>query len=431
VKRILFVLNKPNRELAIMNAIKSELAVLAPSAVTRIIPYDGQFMDAVLEFRPDVMMTFPMTSISLAAPYYVFKRLFGTRVLCYRAEGIIDPHSPQSVTNHVGYDRYGPQLVDGEIFWGPGPARIIGNALLAARKLSSAERIRYFGYSRLERYYGAPAPAGLAPLPEAVAARLAAQSRDRIVLLATGFHFANYTREMIFAAKDLDAENRCDELLATIEEVKRFRAAWIAATRQAAAENPDLLFVLKKHPIERREDYGELESVPNVLYVWQDVDIGDLAERAGIFFHYGSTALADAYLAGVPAVYVYSREPRCRAWFSDMGWPSARSIATDEIAQAVREFRAGSIVHDPRDARVKEVLEFNFNIRQGEDYRPSRQIAQFLLQEDKAQRPSLLDTHMWRALSRHYYYHYYSNVRRVVGRPIKRALKTAMARFRQ
>ena len=68
-----------------------------------------------------------------------------------------------------------------------------------------------------------------------------------------------------------------------------------------------------------------LAGTGNVEYVWQDVDIGDLIEHSAVFLHYGSTSLVDAYLARVPAVYVYSREPRCRHWFTDMGWPSARA----------------------------------------------------------------------------------------------------------
>ena len=425
MKRIAFVLNKPNRELPIMNAVRREIAAIAPETATKIVHYDDRFMDEMLGFRPDVVMTFPMISVTLAAPYYVFKHLFGTRVFCFRAEGIIDPNSPNSVANHVGYDRYGPSLVDGEIFWGPGPARLIGAALLASRKLSASERIKCFGYPRLERYFGIPPAPGTAELPAGVAARLAQHGRARSVLLATGFHFANYTREMIFAAKDLDAENRCVELLSIIEEVKRFRSTWIDSVLRAAAEHPDLLFVLKKHPIERREDYAALESAANVLYIWQDVDIGDLIERTGVFFHYGSTSLADTYLARVPAVYVHSREAACHNWFPDMGWPSARSVASDQIPQAVREFRAGRLAHDPRDPKVREVLEFNFNIRDGEAYRPSRQIAELLLEDEKAQRPSLFDAHNWRAL----YNHYYVRARRKVGPPIKRALKAARARF--
>jgi hypothetical protein len=314
--------------------------------------------------------------------------------------------------------------VDGEIFWGPGPAKLIGDALLAAGKLSAPERIQCFGYPRLERYFGIAPPEGSSALPEALTARLAQFGRERTVLLATGFHFANYTREMIFAAKDLDAENRCEELLGIIEEVKRFRTSWIQNVRRAAQDNPELLFVLKKHPIERREDYGALEGLENVLYAWQDVDIGDLIERAAAFFHYGSTSLADAYLARIPAVYVHSGEARCHAWFPDMGWPSARSVTSDRIPDVVREFRAGHIVQDDRDPRIKAVLEYNFNIRDGEPYRPSRRIAEYLLGDHPQQPISLLDPHMWRALSRHHYL----RLRRAVGRPVKRALRAARAR---
>lgn len=427
MNRFLFVLNKPNRELAIMNAVKREILALAPCSEVRILPYNAAFMEEVLAFRPNVMMTFPMTSVGLAAPYYVFKRLFGTRVFCFRAEGIIDPGSPHSIANHVGYDSYGPALVDGEIFWGPGPAKLIGDALLATGKLSAREQIQCFGYPRLERYFGIAPAEGASALSQALAATLAAFGRTRTLLFATGFHFANYTREMIFAAKDLDAENRCDELLGIIEEVKRFRASWIESVRRAAEENPDLLFVLKKHPIERRDDYAALAELGNVLYVWEDVDIGDLIERAGIFFHYGSTSLADAYLARIPAVYIHSREERCRNWFPDMGWPSARSVASDVIPEAVREFRNGGIAHDGSDPRIKAVLEYNFNIRDGEEYRPSRRIAEYLLAEHAPQRSSPFDVHMWRALSRHHYL----RLRRAVGRPVKKALRAARERFQQ
>ena len=408
-----------------MNAITREIADLAPDAAVKIVPYDGTFVEEVLAFKPDVILTFPMTSTGLAAPYYLFKHLFRTRVFCFRAEGIIDPGSPHSVANHVGYDRYGPALVDGEIFWGPGPAKLIGDGLVASRKLSSVARVKCFGYPRLERYFGVPPAPGLSAVPRAIAARLKAQGRARTLLLATGFHFANYTREMIFAAKDLDADNRCDELLEIIEEVKRFRASWIRAVRQAAEENPDLLFVLKKHPIELRRDYAELEQIPNVLYVWQDVDIGDLMEQAGLFVHYGSTSLADAYLAAVPAIYVHSRETRCRNWFPDMGWPSARSVPSDQIPEIVREYQSGHIEHNPNDAGIHAILDYNFNIRPGEAYRPSRTIAQYLLQDHEPQHISLSDTHQWRPVS----HHYYLALRRKVGRPIKRALRAAWSRF--
>ena len=410
-----------------MHAIRREIAVLAPDAETAILPYDVNFDEGVLAFRPTTIMTFPMTSIGLSPHYYVFKHLFDCRVVCFRAEGILDPESTQSLSNHLGYDTYGRRLVDGEIFWGPGPAKLIGKELVAKGKLSSRERVLCFGYPRLERYFGIAAPEVGMSIPSEITNQLASYGPKRTILIATGFHFANYTRDMIFAAKDLDAENRCDELLGIIDEVKRFRASWIEAVRQTASENPEFLFVLKKHPIERRPDYSALEGIPNVLYVWQDVDIGDLVERSALFFHYGTTALADAYLAGVPAVYVHSREARCHEWYTDLGWPSVRAIHSDEIPAAVAEFRAGQIRHDPQDSRLKAVLDFNFNIRDGEPYLPSRQIAEYLLQDEPAQRISPFDMHKWRALSRHYYL----KLRRKVGPPVKRALRAAKARLLQ
>lgn len=402
-----------------MNAVKREIEAIKPATLVKLLQYDGKFRDEVLTFKPHVMMTFPMTSTGLAAPYYVFKYLFGTKVVCFRAEGIIDANAPQAVTDQVGYDHYGPKLVDYEIFWGPGLAKIVGNALVERKKISAPERIKCFGYPRLERYFGVKPAEGAARLPTEAVAKLTEFGRERTILIITGFHFANYTREMIFAARDLDAENRCDELLGVIAEVKNYRAHWIEQVKRAAAENPDLLFVLKKHPIERKQDYSELEGINNVLYVWQDIDIADVMERTGLFIHYGSTSLADAYLAGVPAVYVYSQDTRLRRWFPHMGWPSARSVPCDQITEVIREFRTGTIKHDGRAPAVREVLEFNFNIRDGEAYRPSRQIAEFLLRDDEAQRISASDPYFWRALLRHYYL-------RLVRRPIKKVLQAAL-----
>lgn len=424
-KRFLFVLNKPNRELSIMNAIKRELAALDRTAEVRIVRFDHEFADIALAYRPDVVLTYPMTGVGLSPPYYVVKQFVGSRVVCFRAEGIIDPGNPQSVSNHVGFDRYGPRLVDCEVFWGPGPAKLIGDALLAGRRLSAVDRIRCVGYPRLERYFGVTPPAGLAPLSPAITQKLANYGRDRTVLFATGFHFANYTREALFAAKDLDAENRCDELLGIIEEVKRFRTAWTVGVARAARENPELLFVLKKHPIELKQDYAELERLDNVLYIWQDVDIADLIERSALFFHYGSTSLADAYLAGIPAVYVHSSEERCRKWFSDMGWPSALSVPADRIPEVLRDFRSGSLHHDPRDVRVKSILDYNFNIRDDEPYLPSRDIAKLLLQGPGPAQSVALDPYMWRAVA----WHFYFKVRRAVGRPVKRVLNAVRTRL--
>ena len=149
--------------------------------MTKIIRYDDRFMAEVLAFRPDVMLMFPMTSVTLAVPYHVFKHLFGTRDFCFRAEGIVDPNSPSSLSNHIEYDRYGATLVDGDIYWGPGSAKLIGDALVARGKLSSPERVRCFGYPRIVRYFGIPPAATAVEPPQSLASRLVASEGCRTV----------------------------------------------------------------------------------------------------------------------------------------------------------------------------------------------------------------------------------------------------------
>lgn len=92
----------------------------------------------------------------------------------------------------------------------------------------------------------------------------------------------------------------------------------------------------------------------------------------------------------------------------------------------IADFLEEKITLEDREA-VAKVLNINFNIRDGEPYRPSRQIAQLLLQEDEAQRLSMCDIYMWRALL-----HYYClGLRRAVGPPVKRMLRGLRARMQR
>ena len=93
----------------------------------------------------------------------------------------------------------------------------------------------------------------------------------------------------------------------------------------------------------------------------------------------------------------------------------------------MREFRAGYIRHDETDPGIAAVLEYNFNIRQGEPYHPSRMIAEYLLEEHPAQGTLAFDPYALRALARFYLL----KLRRAVGPPVKRALRAAMARLQK
>src|SRR5690349_2087003 len=114
VRRILLVLNRPNREMSTISSIKREILVQSPNTEVQIIPYDHMFASAVKKFRPDVILTFPMGSAGVARSFYLFKLYYCMRVLCFRSEGILDPNVPANVAGHIGFDRYGSRLIDAE-----------------------------------------------------------------------------------------------------------------------------------------------------------------------------------------------------------------------------------------------------------------------------------------------------------------------------
>lgn len=391
--RILLVLNKPNRELPTMQAIRHELVSLRPDA--RVEIKDGcepDFNRFVLGFRPHVILTYPFTCSGFSRWYYLFKLLCGSRVLCLRAEGVIDLDSPKSVEWAVGYDRHGTGLVDLELFWGWRVAQAVGLQLVEQRRLASPDRLRVVGYPRLEAYFS---PNGRSPsLPARVDARLQGASRSATLLFVTGFHLANYTREDLFRAGDLDAARNLDALLASVEGSRRLRDAWIAAVRAAATRHPEALILLKKHPIERPPDYDTLSDLPNVLVVWEDVEVQDLIPSVSLLFHYGSTVLVDAWLARVPSVFLSTSESG--TWYKDLGWPSTLRADVSEVPELVgRHLSAGiPLREDPAQARILEEV---FGVVPGRPYAPSREIARLLL-DPGPPAPLWRDPWLWRNL---------------------------------
>lgn len=397
MKRILLVLNRENREKPVMAAIQNQVRLIAPSAVVEIIPFNGNFIRRAAAFRPQVVMMFPLGSIGISNLVYLLKLRFGCRVVCFRAEGILDPTSPQSISSHTGFDRYGSRLVDAEIFWGPGPAGLIGSALIEQGKLADSRRIKCFGYPRLERYFQKSDVAPSGHLPRCAIERLDRYDRASVVLAITGFHFANYSVADLYRSGDLDAANRHGELLVLVRKVRQFRDQWKAAIRLSAASHPNLLFVLKKHPNEHDADYLDMESVPNVLVIADDIEFGDILERSGLLVHYGSTAAADAYITNVPTVYAYSNEAALREWFPHMGWPASLSIPITDLDLAIQKFVAKELSGEITEP-VWRVLEWNFNIKPDVGYTPSKDIAAFLLANEQGQSIPIWDRYMWRSL---------------------------------
>lgn len=379
-----------------MESIKREILSINRDAVIEIkemcVPGFNKF---VFKFKPDVILTFPFTCEGFSRWYYLFKMFLGAKIIALRAEGVVDFSNEYNVQWAVGFDNYGSTLVDCEIFWGERLAQGVGQQLLQQHKLSSMERVKAVGYPRLEAYFGYN-DQHKPVLPSRIQQKLNGFKKEQIVLFITGFHLANYTKQNLFDAKDLNAENMLDELLEGVEISKRYRSEWIANVITAANENPHALIVIKKHPIEKREDYEAFKGVNNILFVYEDIQVEEIIPYASAFFHYGSTALVDAYLSKIPAIYVYSQKNK--QWYSDLGWPSSMRVEVNAMPIAVKNCLSGNMLFE-MTPDIKRVLREIFNIKDGKPYKPSREIAQIILDPAPPQKIKITDPYFLKALA--------------------------------
>lgn len=60
----------------------------------------------VLRFPQHVILTYPFTCVGFSRWFYVFKLLLRCRVVCLRAEGVVDLSSQRSIDWATGYDTY-------------------------------------------------------------------------------------------------------------------------------------------------------------------------------------------------------------------------------------------------------------------------------------------------------------------------------------
>jgi len=394
--KILLVLNKPNREIPIMESIKREILSINRDAVIEIKEMCAPgFNKFVFKFKPDVILTFPFTGEGCSRWYYLFKMFLGVKIITLRAEGVVDFSNEYNVQWAVGFDTYGSTLVDCELFWGERLAQIVGQQLLQQHKLSSMKRVKVVGYPRLEAYFGHN-DQYMPPLPSRIKQKLNCYKKEQIILFITGFHLANYTKQNLFDAKDLNAENKLDELLEAVEISKRYRSEWIANIIAAANENPNALIVVKKHPIEKRENYEALGGVSNILFIDEDIQVDEIIPYAGVFFHYGSTALVDAYLSKTPAIYVYSLNNK--QWYPDMGWPSSLRVEVNDIPETVKHCLSGNVLFE-MTLGIKRVLKEIFNIEEGRPYKPSREIAEIILDPAPPQKVRITDLYFLKAFA--------------------------------
>ena len=416
--RVLLVLNHAIRERHLFESIRGQILELMPGAEVAILDYrDPMFVKKAIVFRPHATLTFPFTALTIADTFYPIKFLTGCSIVTYRAEGGLLDYSGVIVDNtfFVGYDRYGSTLVDRELFWGSKMASYAAPILVKQGKLSSPDRIGVVGYPEYECYFDS-AMSAPAELPREVDEKLSRYPKERTVLLVTGFHASLYTREEVLNAKDwydpnaADSDAKLKSALQEIENTTRFKQRWIEKTLESARANPDVLHVLKCHPLETliqerkgHDPYAVLNGHPNILYV-QNVPLRHLLRRCGFFLHYGSTALAESIILKIPSAFVYSEAIHPRRKDSDFAKLSTLLADISDLPGVVAENLRNPVKFELTREMERALFEvFNIskaNLTGESKYRPSREIASVLVGslEEAPLRVEVDDPYLLRAM---------------------------------
>lgn len=398
--KVLLVINKPERESQIMELIKREILILKKDAIVEIREMcTPKFNRFVFGFRPNVILTFPFTCEGFSQIYYLFKILFGVKILSMRAEGVVDFDSEYEIERCVGYDDYGNNLVDYELSWGEKFARIIGEKLVEQDKLFSLDNIRAVGHPGLEDYYSQEKNDTLLPLR--LLESLKNYKKKNIIFFVTGFVMADYTRKNLIDARDMGGEDKIDIALEGVEIIKKLRVDWIKNIVITAKENTDALIVVKRHPLENKAQYKEsFKGIDNILYIYESISISDIISYVGLYIHYGSTSLIDTYISKTPSIYASAHYNK--QWYSDLGWPSSLHVDINEIPVAVKTFRKGHLLFNMSD-EVKQVMKEMFNIEDGKEYTPSKEIAKVILDPVLPKKIKYTDPYLLRALGSIFY----------------------------
>jgi hypothetical protein len=397
------VLNKAERETPTMERITRWLHAEGRSHRTMIVDiHDPEVYAKLLAFAPDLILTFPFTAAPLSRPFLVLKRVLDCRIVCLRAEGVIDFRSEQHVRWFAGMDSYPSTFVDHELAWGSRSAEVLADVLVRQGKLSDPRRVHHFGHPGLEHHFEGD-PGEDPALGAELLARLRSAGKDKVVFFITGFHLAEYGRQELIGAGDIvrkddpDYDARLEEACRGAERARRFRARWAETVLRCAERRPDALFVVKAHPIERifTEDlghpdpYATLRGRPNIVHLYRNVPVAALLAHAGLFLHYGSTCAVETHLLGVPSVFVGSRDiygnpDDTTAYdYGDLGWPSTWRADLEELPDLVDRHLDASLAVGDTAGDMGAVMETLFSIRKEhvdrtEPYRPSKAIAEFL-----------------------------------------------------
>jgi surface carbohydrate biosynthesis protein len=395
-KKILLIMNYKEREYNHFSLIKKRIERIDPSAEVLLLDWrERYFTRRAILFRPIAVLTFPFTSVGLSRVYYLLKFFFKTKIITLRTEGILDLEAKNFEKNldfFEGFDRFGPRLVDYDLHWGADMAIPMGKRLLKNKKISSLDRVKVVGYPRLE--WGI-ANASCLSNDQCFYEKKYPDKKNRILIL-TGFQLADYTEADLFLAGDLDANENLDALKKTVYVTKYYRDSIIDTVNKLAVKFPEYLFIIKLHPLEQESTYKSVLKCENVFFPSKLQDILSLVNWSACVLHYGSTSIADAYIAKTASVLYRSRQ--YPGYYGNSTWPNTSVATLEDLTVFFEEEIATGNVMFISSPKMESVLLGSYGYVREVEFVPTLRIAELLLDSANAQKVSIFDKYLYFSL---------------------------------
>ena len=378
------------RDLKTLSKIKKKL-IQKDNTEVRIFPVNTpQFIIKILDYSPNIILTYPFTAISTSYKFYVIKFFLNCYILTYRTEGILPLETPTHINAMLGLESYGETLVDYELFWGYRTSKLIGRLLYDQKKISSMKRIHHLGWPYFEDYF-IPTEELEEKLPEHILKELKKWDKLKVIMFVSGFLLADYSDQDLIGAGDMVDTRNIDKNRIRkdfsihknkVLNLQKFRKLWIETLILCAKKHPDVLFISKMHPLEivvcnnkKISPYAELKKYSNILLIEENISFRLLIPFCSILFHYGSTTLLESYVSKVPTVSIYSD---FFPTVNEFGASSTLEIDIKNIPIIVQHHLIQPILFQ-KNLQLERYLEEQIDLRIGKEYNPSEKIAKFII----------------------------------------------------
>lgn len=382
---ILFYYNNYERECRIIRFISDELKKHESDMIISLLQADCGIdtLFRVIELKPDIIFTFPITTEYQSVQYSYIKLLINPYIICFSTEGFFILDENGGFDDQLGYYDYGENVIDEFIAWGRKPAGIYDKGLKKEGKIKQNDTINYFGYPLYERNKIECDDNNI------ITDFIKSKKSERNILVLTGFDGAEYDREAIINCEDLidkklefaEREKKIDETITLCKNIKRFREDYLELICKLAKKHPDWGFWVKLHPHEIKTrttspdkafDYEKyFNKFDNIHVISQNVPISGLLIQCDVLIHYGSTAFMESYIYEKKDLLLVGRNEK----------RTQRNMT--QCCMYVDEFdRIDEYLGN--DGFISDINIDNFifewmNYKKGEKYEPSRKIAEFIL----------------------------------------------------